>query len=111
MKLLDCFIQHALASMKEKNLIKSHSLPQISITDELKSHNVLSFPGKVTSFSSAEGNLLAIGDTGHNRIIVTDDRGTIKVRNSYYNILYSSAANNSRSLSNLHYVIFFIRST
>lgn len=83
LELLDCFIQNALALMKEKNLIKSHSLPQISITDELKSHEVLSFPGKVTSFSSPDGNLLAIGDTRHNRIIVTDDRGVIQVRKIY----------------------------
>lgn len=84
LKILDSFIQNALVFMKEKNLIKSHSLPQIRITDELVSHKVLSFPGKVTAFSSAESNLLAIGDTGHNRVIVTDNRGLIKVFKTCY---------------------------
>lgn len=65
--------------MKETNLLSTHSLPQIRLTNELKSFRILSFPGKITSYCTKHVTLLGIADTGHNRILITDASGRLQV--------------------------------
>ncbi|XP_066138523.1 NHL repeat-containing protein 2 [Euwallacea fornicatus] len=73
------YIKVTLDFYKEKNLISNHKLPFKSafhFLPELK--GPLLFPGKIASFSDEnEGQLLAISDTGNNRILVTDSNGNI----------------------------------
>lgn len=57
-----------------KNNISSHSLP-LTHCDVVVSSNVLNFPGKISS----HGDLLAISDSGHHRVLVLDSHGNIKV--------------------------------
>lgn len=57
-----------------KSSISSHSIP-LTHCDVVVSSNILSFPGKISSY----GNLLAVSDSGHHRILILDSSGNIKV--------------------------------
>jgi hypothetical protein len=76
---LNSVIEIALDVMKEKNVLSSHSLPQIRETAELKSSGVLSFPGKISTFINENVRLIGVADTGHHRILIIDANGTVQV--------------------------------
>lgn len=78
LELLNFLIENTLDVMKETNLLSTHSLPQIRLTNELKSFRILSFPGKITSYCTKHVTLLGIADTGHNRILITDASGRLQ---------------------------------
>ncbi|XP_074025751.1 NHL repeat-containing protein 2 [Leptinotarsa decemlineata] len=72
-------IRNALKFYKENNLISNHQLPLKSayhFLPELK--GPLLFPGKITNFLDENNHeLLAVSDTGNNRILILKDDGSI----------------------------------
>ena len=78
---LNSVIEVTLDVMKEKNILSSHSLPQIRNTNELKSFNVLLFPGKIASYVKGSACFIGVADTGHHRILIIDDHDNVQVRN------------------------------
>ncbi|XP_050314599.1 NHL repeat-containing protein 2 isoform X2 [Anthonomus grandis grandis] len=77
-ELLD-YIRVALDYYREQNLISYHKLPIKSAFRLLPDFKgPLLFPGKVAYFNSEHNEqLLAISDTGNNRVLVTDHTGLI----------------------------------
>lgn len=73
------YIRAALNFYKEKNLIFNHRLPLKSafhLLPDLK--GPLLFPGKITTTIDKNGQeILAVSDTGNNRILVLEKNGTI----------------------------------
>lgn len=76
------FIKEALSFSKDEKYLSDHTLPQIQITNKLTSFSMLAFPGKIIHYKN--GNLLAISDSGHHRILITDENGSVLVRKLTY---------------------------
>ncbi|KAJ8970807.1 hypothetical protein NQ314_001020 [Rhamnusium bicolor] len=76
---LRLYIRNALKYYKSKNLISDHKLPFKSayhLLPDLK--GPLLFPGKITNFLDENNHeLLAISDTGNNRVLIIKEDGTI----------------------------------
>lgn len=83
LEVLSSVIRNTLAVMKERNILSTHSLSQIKITDELRSFDTLSFPGKITSYCNEGVRVLGIADTGHHRVLIADENGALKVYGNY----------------------------
>ncbi|XP_028138352.1 NHL repeat-containing protein 2 [Diabrotica virgifera virgifera] len=73
------YIKNALKFYKEKNLISNHKLPIKSayhLLPDLK--GPLLFPGKITNILDENNHeILAVSDTGNNRILILKEDGTI----------------------------------
>ncbi|CAH1175658.1 unnamed protein product [Phaedon cochleariae] len=76
---LKLVIRNALKYYKDQNMISDHKLPFKSafhLLPDLK--GPLLFPGKITNFVDENNHeLLAVADTGNNRILIMKDDGTI----------------------------------
>lgn len=75
---LQTYIKASLEYYKSKNQISNHQIPFKSayhLLPDLK--GPLLFPGKIASFQSKNEEILAISDTGNNRIIILNSNGTI----------------------------------
>ncbi|KAF7995026.1 hypothetical protein HCN44_004498 [Aphidius gifuensis] len=69
----------ALSYFKSQKQISNHELPLKPAQHLLPiTRNVLLFPGKVTSFSSSNGDKIVISDTGNNRIIISTCDGKVE---------------------------------
>lgn len=73
---LEDFVKIAMDYYKEKDMIKTHSLP-ISLEKHKLPATPLKFPGKITV--SQNGKLVALADSGHHRVIVCGKDGLVKV--------------------------------
>ena len=71
------FVSVAVQYYREKGVIRDHELP-IQLARTSLPPSPLRFPGKVAVDKT--GNQLAIADTGHHRVLVTDKQGIVKVR-------------------------------
>ncbi|CAG9768784.1 unnamed protein product [Ceutorhynchus assimilis] len=72
------YIRVTLEFYKEKNQISNHKLPFKSAFHHLPDlKGPLLFPGKISLFARENDQILAISDTGNNRILITDTNGTI----------------------------------
>lgn len=74
------YLRNALAYYKSKNLISNHKLPvkpAYHFLPDLK--GPLLFPGKMTNYIDEQNNseLLAVSDTGNNRILVVKNDGSL----------------------------------
>ncbi|XP_065212797.1 NHL repeat-containing protein 2 isoform X2 [Planococcus citri] len=69
------FIGETLSFLNCKKYLSDHSLPQIQITNELTSFGMLAYPGKIAYDKSSKR--LAISDSGHHRILITDKSGLV----------------------------------
>ncbi|CAH1785142.1 unnamed protein product [Owenia fusiformis] len=74
-KQLQDFVKVAIDHYRSKDLISDRTLPLKLLKEDLE-QSALSYPGKVSV--SKNGMLLAIADTGHHRILITDRQGTVK---------------------------------
>ncbi|XP_071502157.1 NHL repeat-containing protein 2-like [Diadema antillarum] len=68
-------IELCSAHFKSRDMLSPHSLPFLSIKDSLVDTPLL-YPGKVTT--NPKGDLLAISDTGHNRVMIATTEGEVK---------------------------------
>lgn len=75
------FLKHILEYYKLKNAISAHSLPirpAYHLLSNIKGPFL--FPGKITSILHENRDLIAISDSGNNRILITEADGTILKR-------------------------------
>lgn len=71
------FVAQAIEFYKLKGTLTNNSVQQIKAYSYPKSMDILSYPGKVTVCD--DGSLIAIADSAHNRVLVTDASGLILV--------------------------------
>ncbi|XP_033757320.1 NHL repeat-containing protein 2-like [Pecten maximus] len=72
---LEEFLKLALEYYNDKGMIKSHSLA-ISLEKEKLTETPLKFPGKIAV--NRKGNLIAIADSGHHRVIICGKDGIVQ---------------------------------
>nr|XP_054765448.1 NHL repeat-containing protein 2-like isoform X2 [Lytechinus pictus] len=68
-------VQLCLDHFRSRSALSAHSLPSVDLKESLADSPLL-YPGKVTT--NPEGTLLAVSDTGHNRVVIVALDGVVQ---------------------------------